>query len=71
MKATNVITNIRARGRSSTYTAWFDGHPFGENANLLGAERVDSLGRVYSVTPEQWASIERGPWCGDIKVVSM
>ena len=65
-RATHIIGNIKAKGRASIYIAWFDGHPFDEDSSLLGAERTDRLGRVYTVTPKQWGAIERSHWDGEV-----
>ena len=52
-----VYHKITLPGRTSRYSAWFDGCGF-----LLDCERRDHLNRSYPCTAAEMAVLQRGGW---------
>lgn len=63
--ATHYFHKITLPGRSSKYSAWFNGDPMGDMSSLaclIDCDRIDRLGRSFPCTPSEVTALERGPW---------
>ena len=65
MKATHYFHKIKIHGRTSKYSAYFNGDPMGDCGSLavlVDCERIDARGRAYPCTDREEDILQRGGW---------
>jgi len=62
-QATHYCHKVYFPNRSSKYSLYFHGDPINDSLSyLVDGERIDKLGRSYSLTDKEWADANKGPW---------